>query len=191
MSDDYTIKNWVPSVTATRAGGMDFQKVQESRKWVEMIKQERGIEMSNMMAHIRKWHAEGHLKGYPMGDRLDKEAAAGLHKKDMTKSKVWFPTMGLGAGIPKSIETIEPKKFVKMVSTSDFGTRRFGQSNATWLPKASSSANLLSSADGFADMPGEPLTSKQLVSRMRKMQDELRRVRGNSKQAEKSLRKLI
>ena len=199
MSDDYTIKNWVPSVTATRAGGMDFQKVQESRKWVEMIKQERGIEMTNMMAHIRKWHGEGHLKGYAMGDRLDAEAklAAELGEKDLTKSKVWFPTMGLGADIPKSTKTIEPKTFVNMVNTSDFGTRRFGQTDATGLLKASSaaaaasSASLLSSADGFADMPGEPLTSKQLVSRMRKMQDELRRVRGNRKHAEKSLRKLI
>ena len=126
MSDDYTIKNWVPSVTATRAGGMDFQKVQESRKWVEMIQHERGIEMTNMMAHIRKWHKEGHLKGHPMGDRLDAEERAKLLKKDLSKSKVWFPTMGLGAGL-QSPSDRPGEEVVKMVSTSDFGTRRFGR----------------------------------------------------------------
>lgn len=206
MSDDYTLKNWVPSVTATRAGGMDFQKVQESRKWAEMIKQERGIEMSNMMAHIRKWHGEGHLKGYSIGERLDAEEKSGLFKNNPKKSKLWFPTMGLGAEIPKSVQTIEPQNFVKMVSTSDFGTRRFGQTNSLSLRNASKSKSMASlhsssenstsdfseiqNSDGFANMPGEPLTSKQLVSRMRKMQEELRKVRTQRKNAQTTLRKL-
>jgi hypothetical protein len=204
MSDDYSIKHWIPSVTATRAGGMDFQKVTESKKWQEMIRHERPIEMESMMVHIRKWHQEGHLKNHPLGAKLDKVLAetgsytgSKGHGNATTDSKVWFPTMGLGPMVPKSVHTMDPASFKKMTTTSDFGNRTFGATlgKTTELrisrdPTVPVPDSTLPTADGHAPMPGGALTTKQLLSRMKTMQSELGKLRHTRKNREKSLRKL-
>lgn len=203
MSDDYSIKNWKPSITATRAGGMDFQKVTESKKWQEMIRHERPIEMESMMVHIRKWHKEGHLKNTQVGAKLDKllKETGSYSRKGSgnatTDSKVWFPTMGLGPIVPRSVHTMEPADFNKMTSTSDFGNRVFGATlgkTTNLRVKADSSVPIpdpnLPTADGHAPMPGEMLTTKQLLARMNTMQSELGRLRKSRKKTEKTLRSL-
>ena len=203
MSDDWSVKNWKPSVTATRAGGMDFQKVTESKKWQEMIRHERPIEMESMMVHIRKWHKQGHLKKHPLGNKLDKLVAqtggysTGGHGNSVTDSKVWFPTMGLGPIVPREVKTMEPNQFKEAMSTSAYGTRRFGATlnKTTEMQRAvDSTAPMpdpnLPTADGFNDMPGEPLTTKQLVARMKTMQSELGRLRQTRKNTERTLKKL-
>ena len=202
MSDDYSIKNWKPSITATRAGGMDFQKVQESCKWQEMIRHERAIEMENLMVPLRVWHKEGRLKKTALGNKLDKLVAetggySSGHGNSAADSKVWFPTMGLGPIVPKNVAAMEPNKFKEMTRTSDFGTRRFSATLGKMtelLKSADPTVPLpdpsLPSADGFAAMPGEPLTTKQLVARMKTMQSELSRVRDTRKKTEKTLKTL-
>jgi len=203
MSDDWSVKNWVKSVTATRAGGMDFQKVTESLKWQTMIQHERPIEMESMMVHIRKWHKEGLLDKHPLGKKLDKLVAetggysSGGHGNATTDSKVWFPTMGLGPIVPRNVKTMEPNKYKEVMSSSDFGTRRFGATlDKTTEIQRNKNPHVpmpdpnLPRANGYSDMPGEVLTTKQLVSRMKTMQSELGNLRKTRKNTERTLKKL-
>ena len=91
---------------AARAGGMDFQKVQEQWKWQAMIRKERKIELNNFKAHMDRFARQ---KSKQSGSA---DANRPANKKSDDESTIKFPAQGLGQLPPKVVPAMEPKKFV-------------------------------------------------------------------------------
>ena len=102
---------------AARAGGMDFQKVQEQWKWQAMIRKERKIELNNFKNHMARFaREEASSKSTTGAQDVGSEGSDSSAQVNLSK-KVSYPLTGLGSVPPRNIPAMDPEQFVVSLSS--------------------------------------------------------------------------
>ena len=97
---------------AARAGGMDFQKVQEQWKWQAMIRKERKIELNNFKNHMARFAREEERAAKAGGDATSESGSTSSTSHSNGSKKVTYPLTGLGSVPPRVIPSMDPEQFM-------------------------------------------------------------------------------